>query len=206
MKRTLHDIVVGVAELDAVARGDRPIALFEIGDAVGERGERERVRAQEHLAVALPHRQRRALPGADQQVVLALEQKHQRKGAAHAAERGVDGLSRALARIERVGDQEGGDFGIGLGGEAIAFGGEFLAQRAEILDDAVMNHREPFAGVRMGVVLGRLAVRRPAGVADADGAVRAAARRAWPRDCAACLRRARGAIRHVPASRRPAES
>ena len=46
-----------------------------------------------------------------------------------------------------------------------------LAQFAEILDDAVMHDRDLVGGMRMRVVFGRLAMRRPAGVADADVAV-----------------------------------
>ena len=46
---------------------------------------------------------------------------------------------------------------------------ELAAQLDEILDDAVVHDRELFGGVRMGVVLGRPAMGRPAGVADADG-------------------------------------
>ena len=60
-------------------------------------------------------------------------------------------------------------FGVGLGDEFGALGGQLAAQLDEILDDAVVHDRELFGGVRMGVVLGRPAVGRPAGVADADG-------------------------------------
>jgi len=48
---------------------------------------------------------------------------------------------------------------------------QLFAQFAEVLDDAVVDDRELFGGVRMGVVLGRLAVGRPAGVADTDQAL-----------------------------------
>ena len=83
-------------------------------------------------------------------------------------ERRLNRLSRRLALAEFVLDDEGRDLGIGLGRERISLGGEFLAQSPEILDDAVVDHREPWRGVRMGVGFGRLAVRRPAGVADSD--------------------------------------
>ena len=81
---------------------------------------------------------------------------------------------------EFVLDDEGRDLGIGLGRKRIALGGKFLAQRPEILDDAVVDDREPRRGVRMGVGFGRLAVRRPARVADADRARQAAPRRVSP--------------------------
>ena len=64
----------------------------------------------------------------------------------------------------------GDNLGVRFGGEDVPPGGELLAQLAEILDDAVMDHRDAVAGMGMGVVLGRLAVGRPAGVANADTA------------------------------------
>ena len=60
-------------------------------------------------------------------------------------------------------------FGVGLGDEFGALGLQLAAQLDEILDDAVVHDGEPFGGVRMGIVLGRAAMGRPAGVADADG-------------------------------------
>ncbi len=59
-----------------------PVAVLEIGDAVGERRERDRVGAEIHLAVAVADGERRALARADQQVVLALEQEGERERAA----------------------------------------------------------------------------------------------------------------------------
>ncbi len=47
-----------------------------------------------------------------------------------------------------------------------------MAQCLEILDDAVMDDGDPVGGDRMGVGLGRQAVGRPAGVADADHPLR----------------------------------
>ena len=84
-------------------------------------------------------------------------------------------LNRLLGRFafrKFVLDDERRDFGIGLGRKRMAVGGEFLAQRPEILDDAVVDDREPRRSVRMGVGFGRLAVRRPARVADADRAAK----------------------------------
>jgi len=50
----------------------------------------------------------------------------------------------------------------------MALGGQLLAQLAEILDNAVMDHRDPVVGVRVGIVFVGAAMRRPAGVAEAD--------------------------------------
>ena len=80
-------------------------------------------------------------------------------------------MNRLLGRLaffEFVLDDEGCNLGIGLRRKHIAFGGEFLPQRAKILDDAVVDDRKPRGSVRMGVGFGRLAMRRPSRVADAD--------------------------------------
>ena len=145
-----------------------PVAFLEIGDAVGEGAKRERVRAQIHFPVAVADRQRRALAGADQEILLALEQIDERERPAQPAQRRMNRVLGRLAFCEFVLDDERGNLGIGLRRKRIAFGGELLAQRPEILDDAVVDDRKPRRGMRMGVGFRRLAVRRPARVADAD--------------------------------------
>ena len=82
--RALDPLPVAIADVGALARQHDPVALLEIGDAVGERRERERVGTQIHLAVAVADRERRALARPDQQVVLALEQIDERESAAQA--------------------------------------------------------------------------------------------------------------------------
>ena len=59
------------------------------------------------------------------------------------------------------------DLGVGFGLEHRALLLQRFAQFAEILDDAVVNHGDALGRMRMRVVLGRLAVGGPAGVADA---------------------------------------
>ena len=171
--RGLHRVALDhralfVADLDARVRHHRPIAVVEIGDRVGERRERDGVRAQVHLALAVADRERRAFAGANHQVFFAREQKGKREGAAQLSERGLDGLDRRLALVHLLRDQVNDHFGIGFAGELRAVLAERFAQLAEILDDAVVHDRDPLGSVRMRVELGRLAVRGPAGVADAD--------------------------------------
>ena len=64
----------------------------------------------------------------------------------------------------------GDDFGVGLALEDPPLGDEFVAQRLEVLDDAVVDQGNLAGCMRMGVVLGRRTMRRPAGVGDADQA------------------------------------
>ncbi len=114
--------------------------------------------------------ERRAASRADQEIGLALEEKRERESALEPRERGGDGVAAASRPAKLFRDEMGDDLGVGLRGEDVALGRQFLAQLAEILDNAIVNDRDAFAGVRMGVGLVRLAVRRPARVADADRA------------------------------------
>ena len=73
--------------------------------------------------------------------------------------------------LQQVVDQMQHDLGIGFGLEDRALLLERFAQFAEILDDAVVDHGDAIGRMRMRVVLGRLAVGRPAGVPDPDMAL-----------------------------------
>lgn len=80
---------------------------------------------------------------------------------------GLDRLFGAHLLVHQRRDQMRDHFGVGFRGENPALGHEFVAQFAEILDDSVVNDREPRRGMRVGVVFGRLAMRGPARMADA---------------------------------------
>ena len=64
------------------------------------------------------------------------------------------------------------DLRVGLAGEAVAAGLELRAELGEVLDDAVVDHRDAAVAAGVGMRVGRrgAAVRRPARVADAAGA------------------------------------
>ena len=148
---------------------DRPVAVLEIADRVGERGKRNGVGAEIHLAVAIADRERWALARADEEIVLAGEQKGEREGAAQARQRRLDRVDRRAALIHLHGNQVGHDLGVGLGAELCALAFQLLTQLAKVLDDAVVNHRHPVGGVGVGIGLVRPPMGGPAGVADAGG-------------------------------------
>ncbi len=152
----------------ALAREHRPVAVLEIADRVGERRQRDRVGAEIHLALAIADGERRALARADHQIVLAGEQEGERESAAQLLERGRHRIGRRLAAFHLLRDQMRDHLGIGLADELGAALRQLFAQLAEILDDAVVDDRDALGGMRMGVVLGRPPVGRPARVADAD--------------------------------------
>ncbi len=80
----------------------------------------------------------------------------------------ADSLDRRLALCQFAGHKMRDSFSVGFGLELVAFRLKHGAKFGEILDDAVMNNRKALGDVRMGVTLHRLAVRRPAGMANTD--------------------------------------
>ena len=149
-------------------RDDRPVALVEIGDPLGQRRQRERVRAEIILALAIADGQRRAHPRADHQVGMVAEQEGDGEGAVEPRQHGRDRVLRRRAALDLARDQMGDDLAVGLALELAPVGDQLVAQRLEILDDAVVDQRHRPDDVRMGVADGRRAVGRPAGVGDAD--------------------------------------
>ena len=164
----LDGLVVAVVDFDLVVGDDRPVALVEIGDPAGQSGKRQRVGAQVILALAVTDGERRAQAGADDQAGMVAEQDRQREGAVKARQHGGDGRLRLEPLRQLVGDEMGDDLAVGLALEGSALGLHLLAQRLEILDDAVVDHRDAVDDVRMGIADGRRAMRRPAGMGDAD--------------------------------------
>ena len=150
---------------------DGEVALFQIADVVGEGRQRDGVGAEIHLALAFADRQRAAAPGADQKVLVAVEQEAQREGAFQALQHGVDGVLGRLAALQLARHQMGDRLRVGLAFEDDALGFQLGAQLAVVLDDAVVDDRQPRRRMRMGIGLCRRAMGRPAGVADADRAL-----------------------------------
>ena len=165
--RALDALSLVVENLHRAARDDRPVAVFEIGDRLGEGRERDRVGAQEHLALAMADRERAAAARGDQKIVLAGEEHGQRERAFQPLQRLGHRLDRLQAAVERHGDQMRDHLGVGLAGELSPGRGDLALQRLEILDDAVVDDGDALGRVRMRVRFRRRAMRRPARVADA---------------------------------------
>ena len=157
-------------DFDALARKHGRVAVLEIRNRVGEGSERDGVGAEIHFTVAIADRERRALARADEEVVLAREQEGERECAPQPRHRSRHRVGRRAAVLHLPRHEVGDHLGVGLGAELRARFFQFLAQLAEILDDAVVDNGKVLSGVGVRVAFGRPAVGRPAGVADTDGA------------------------------------
>jgi hypothetical protein len=81
------------------------------------------------------------------------------------------GLARAAAASQLPVDQMRDHFAVGLTLEPRPLRSQLIAQLLEILDDPVVDQAHLAGRVRVRIVLGRRAVRRPARVGDARRAV-----------------------------------
>ena len=169
-----RDLALAVlAELVGDDDAPRPevdhVALLEEDDPVRMGEDRRDVRGQEALAVGQADDQRHVLPGADEAIALGAVHDDDRVGALDR----LQGVADGLGQVALVGllDQVGDRLGVGLRREAVAAGLEPVAQLPEVLDDAVVDDRD-LAGavlVGMGVEVIGPAMRRPAGMREADG-------------------------------------
>ncbi len=166
----VDDLVLFVPDRYAFAAELRPVAVLEIDDLVGQRGEGEGVRADIHLAVADTDRKRGALAGADHEVRVIAEDDGDGESALKPLQRFGRRLLRAHIAAQEIRDEMGDDLGVGLGAHLVAARRQLLAQLAEILDDAVMDDGDDVGRMGMGVDLVRHAVGSPTGMADADPA------------------------------------
>ena len=144
------------------------VALLEVDDAVGDAGQRHRVGRQEVLVRAFERadakHERRAVARADDPLRLVAAEHRDRIGAAQARHGALHRLEQ-IAFVQAV-DQVGDDLGVGLARERIVLRAQAGAQFVVVLDDPVVDQRDPAAAADAGglpaVLLG--AVVRPGSV------------------------------------------
>ena len=161
-----------VGELDARRRDDRHLLVAEEHDVARVAQDRRNVRGDEELAVAESDDDRRAVAHGDDLVGIVGRDQHQREQAAHVQQRPPHRILEPVV-FHLALDQVRDDLGVGLGDERVPFLLQLLLQIEVVLDDAVVDDDDAAGAVamRMRVLFGRAAVRRPARVADAVLAV-----------------------------------
>ena len=164
--RPLDRLVPHIANLAALAGKDHPVPLLQIGDLVGKGRQRDGVRPQIHLSVAVADGQRRTTAGADQQVGMVLEQEGQRESSLQPGQGSRHGVPWRRSAGDLAGHEMRHDLGVGVARQPRAGGHQILPQFQVVLDNAVVHDRDTGRGVRMRVGLRCRAMRRPPGVAD----------------------------------------
>ena len=122
----------------------------------------------EELAVAEADDDRRAVADGDDLFRIVGRDQHQREQPAHQQQRPPHGVLEAVV-LHLALDEVRDDLGVGFGDELVPLPLQLLLQIEIVLDDAVVDD-DDLAGavaVRVRVLFGRPAVRRPARVADA---------------------------------------
>ena len=194
--------------VDARARDDRHLLVAEEHHVAGVAEDGRNVGRDEELAVAEPDDDRRAVADRDDLLGIVGRDQHEREQAAHQQQRPADGVLEAVV-LHLALDEVRDDLGVGLGDELVSLPLQLLLQVEVVLDDAVVDD-DDLAGavaVRMGVLLGRPAVGRPARVADAVVAGDRLGVDARPRGSTACRRCAAGRPRRrARPRRRPSRS
>ena len=156
--------------LHAVAGDLDHVVLVEVEHAVGDLDQRLRIGAEEVLADADAHQQRRAAARTDHAVGLLAAEHGDRIGALQFTHGGQHRLAQVLALADASVDQRGHHLGVGFRSEHVAGGLQLGAQAGVVLDDAVVHDRHPAGDVRVRVRLVRHAMRGPAGMRDAGAA------------------------------------
>jgi hypothetical protein len=152
------------------SRYDRKVALFQIDHLLRMRQHRHHVGSHERCLARPPDHERAAGTGRHQRARLLLAHGHDRIAAMNLFRGGTHGLRERLAVLHVFGDQMRHDFGIGFRFEPVALFLQLVLERQIIFDDAVVDEHAGAGAVRMRVLLGRPAVRRPTGMPDADRA------------------------------------
>ena len=148
------------------------LAVINLDCVAGELDEAGNVGAEEVTALTQADDQRGVQTRGDDAVRVVLLDGQQRERALEA----VGGQLHCLGEVAvclvvvDVQQQGGRHLGVRVGDEGVALGLQLVTQGGEVLDDAVVHHREATAAhhVRVRVRIGRPTVGGPAGVADTE--------------------------------------
>ena len=168
--RLAHGRAVCVIELRGVLREHDHIAVVEIHDAARIRQDGRDIRGNEVLSLAEAEDQRTVLLDGDHGIRPVGAEDAERIAALDPAERQADGLHQIVFLFIIVFQQIGNDLRVRLGAERLALLQQELLQRQEILNDAVVHDADAAVcgHLRMRILVRGCAVRRPAGMADAE--------------------------------------
>src|SRR6185312_15448733 len=171
--RALDGVTVAIDDLNRRAANLGDIAFFEEHEPPRHGQQRRDIGGDEVLLYAEPYDDRATLAGEDDAVRIAFAHDGKRISAFEIGYGRAHRLEQIAYAFEMLMDSMGDHLGVRLGGELVAAPRELCPQLLMILDDAVVNDREPVArDVRVRIALARHTVGRPARVRDAELAMR----------------------------------
>ena len=180
LHRLINYITEFVHDRDAVRPDDCNLVIIQNDILLGAANDRRYVRRDHVFALAHTDNQRAGTARRDDLLRIIHGDHTQRIRTAHTLHRIQHGLRQVLllAGVQIV-HQMRDRLGIGFGLEGIAVRLQAFAQLLVVLNDTVMHYRDLALAVtpaemRMRVTVGRFAMRRPARMADAAGAVQPA--------------------------------
>ena len=162
---------VEIAEAHAFGREHRHVPVAQEKHVARIAQDRRNVRRHEIFVVAQADHHRRSRPRGDNLVGVGNREDRQGEYAGQLLDGGAHRGFKIAAEV--LFHQVRNDFGVGLGNELVSLILKLLFEREVVLDDAVV-HDHDLAGaiaMGMGIFFGRAAMRRPARVADAVGAI-----------------------------------
>ena len=170
----LHRPALDVGYHDPVGPQVGDVALLEEDDLARVGQDRGDVGGEERLALAEPDDERHVLARPDESIALVAVHDRERIRTLEPPQRGARRVGD-VARV-RLLDQVGDGLRVRLGRQLVAARLEPVTQLLEVLDDPVMDHRDPAGAIDLGVGIDvvRAAMCRPAGVRQAHGSMRRA--------------------------------
>jgi hypothetical protein len=178
-KATLDGIAIKVSKLHAGEGEDGHVAIGKEVDVAGVVKDAGHVGSDEAFAIADADDHGRPGAGGDDFVRLCGREHSQGKRAGEALDSAADGHLERDGLAGQVGvdlhllDEVGNDFRVGFSDELVAQLGKFALELEVVFDDAVMDDDKAARAVAMGVgvLFSGAAMRCPAGVTDAKGAL-----------------------------------
>ena len=161
-------IIILIENLRTIARDDNPVALFQIGDFLCQRRERQRIRTQIGFAVAIARNQWAAEARANQKIGKCAKRNRKCKGTAQAGQHGLHGIGRCMASLHLFRHQMRNNLCIGFAFKCPPAGDKFIAQLLEIFDNAIVHERDFARRMGMRIARGRRAMGGPARMRDAN--------------------------------------
>lgn len=163
------DLLHRVAHGDAVRRQNGDLAVLHIRHIARVFDKRGHVGGDEAASVAVADQKRRVLARGVDAVRLVGAENAERIRALDAVQHHVQRIQNGAGLLIEMVEKLRDDLTVGLGGEMHALFLQILAQLHVVFDDAVVDERDlaVLADMRVRVGVIRLAVGRPAGMADA---------------------------------------